>query len=345
MPTRESKIGAVSRLLTTDWQLAREKRNFLKTTLLELGGYASMNEFLDKVGPKTAIVAVVGRGTDRWDKSFEKVDGATVAEEYKIRRGASRALTQVPNVAPDLVNGETVPLISYGMLGVRELIVDRNGNERAKHIMIYAEEKDRDELQKAAVDLGINNSAMRRTDEAFGHAGAIAPHVEALKGKDYVITYFSGDVISPESVQLTLLALDIMRMEKKDISAILPTAKMDNPPYPVHVDPNGIVRDFGQKRLWGEASLIAPQNLARGGSNVGIRIYSNPEFADTLLEMSGRYAGIEFPLDDVDRQFAKKGKLRQLAVSSKEEINSSAKELSGLKGFLSNVKTIFQRSK
>lgn len=355
-PLFREKLNRINALLTTNWQEANSNIPFLEASLLEIGGYESREDFIRKISPSISVLSIVGGVSSRWDASFDDEEGAKIASEYDIRRGKSRFLAEIPNFLPAGVSDNSkISVLEYNLFCIRNLLVSPEGTPLGKHVLIYGKDEDKSEIESITRELGIHQSKILKQEihegqvKPSGHADALLQHVNTFKDSKYVITHFGGDVISFTTTYLSLLALDVLNKSKSNLALVLPTANMQNPPYPVFVDSNGLPRRFGHAKLFGDESLKegeTVEHLTLGGSNVSIRAYDTKELTTALSTLGPRYVATgEFALDHVDKYFADQRKMRQFAIAKPEEITHAAKTITQLPLFIQNAKTILSEDR
>ncbi len=344
----ENDLLFLREILTTKWRTAYSERESLRTILLQLAGFQSMEAFLDSVGPQTTVVTIVGGAASRWDASFDDPKGSELAKQYGIDRSKSRFLAPVPNFLPGNTDRPLIPILAYNLHGVRDLLVGKEEKPLAKHVLIYGKDEEVDEIRSITDKAGITQTQLCKQEihpgkvKPFGHADALMQHLEKVTSTSFVVTSFGGDVTSAQTVELSLLCLYVCTKLGEPLDVILPTALMDTPKYPVFIDETGLPRQFGQEKLLGKDSLQADTPaLSQGGSNIGIRLYTAKALRSTLEKLSIMYKGAEeFALDHVDLCLADLGRIRQLCIALPEEISHAAKTLTEIPSFLENEKKI-----
>jgi hypothetical protein len=357
---RPDKILAVNRLLTSDWEQAREQKDTLRQNMLELGGYSSMEEAMTDIGQRTAIVFIAGGVATRWDKSFDTPEAQTVLEDpqYEARRGKARGLAQVPNRLPqNVIGGDTIPVLAYSLWTSMNI-------PGAKRYLIHSEDTDIQELiemRHTAEELGLAiqlKSQRKRNNnpKPSGHADALVQNIDILNDVDFILPQFVSDATSPATITDSLLTLAVLNTCGMDVRAVVPTVKMAQPKYSVFIDQNGLVRKMGHAKLLGEESLSGTDSeLFIAGSQVGIYPFDATQLQKELKATHERYnqegsylflpgheaAGVnEYAIDDAVISFAVLGRVRQLAVANEIEILHSAKTVPELPQFIKMIEMV-----
>lgn len=342
---KEKGLERVMNIVESDWAVARDNKDILERTLLELAGYPSMEAFLSAVKYKTAVVTFLAGAGTRWVASWDDPKNKSLVTTYGISRDLPRALTHVPNFIPGVV-GDTIPIGMYNVNAVKHIgmnIIVHNGHEEAidREIVkpLGAEAVYRRQIPDAV------------TDKPLGHGDAMMQVLDYFKNREYVVTNFGSDPNNPKSIELSLLLMYVMDRYRKNIAAVIPSAAMPSPKYPILLGTNGIPMGISQEKLRpGDGGHKEP-----GVSNVGVRVYRTKDLINVLrefkdhYEQSGSYAGVnngnnELALDNIDERLMRDGRVRQLAIADPKEILHPAKSIDAIPAFIDDMRDVLGKN-
>ncbi|MBI5613754.1 hypothetical protein HY947_02420 [Candidatus Gottesmanbacteria bacterium] len=332
------KKPLVDHLLTNGYREALARKQELTQTLLALCGFTSTDDFVRAVEKDTAVIMFAAGKGKRWDESLRKI---TISQ---IDQKKPRILAQIQNILPNSKSSQsTVPIGQYAAWATRGL---------GQHIVVhhgYAEE-----IKRSITDpLGIQNAVFFEQQydangNALGHGDALLQMQSLIQEKKYVITQGGTDPNSRETAILSLLTLYAYDKLGTPLSLVLPSASMQNPPYPITVNNNGLPTEFGHPKLKGSGTIES------GVTNIGIRVYRSEDLLklfNTFKKYNRHYESVpghaketnELSLDDFDTELLREilgHGVRQLAVAIPEEIQGTVKRYDDIPAFLDSMRKI-----
>lgn len=335
--------------LEDNWRKLRNRRDVFEQKLLVENRAGTKYEFLNNMAPYTGLVLIAGGAATRAKKEVAGDQRARrYGEEFGLDVHKSRALTPVPNLFSHDAFSFLPPIITtldYTLWGVKDSLTTSQGNNLS---VVYGNSADVEEMQGICERWGLTNVHFipqhihKGKLKPAGHADALLWMKDRLQEYPYTWTVFNSDVTDPLTY-LELLALHTY----PDLSAIMGTALLKNPTYPLEVDLKG--RPTGKQ---GHNKLDGAEfKVTEGPSNIGNFVFRTNDltsalsYYDDMFKRGGMYEEIgraELAMDHIITDLAcgnnvvEGGRLRQLCAYDPWTITSPAKAPSNILGYLYN---------
>lgn len=336
----------IAQYLTFNWQNASEHRLMIQEKLLELSGFKSMDEFVEKVSEETAVVFIHGGIATRWIKSLDDLQNKDLIKQFNIDPTAARGLARVPNFIPD-IKRKTIPMAAYNLFSIQRI---------AGHLVVIHSRDQRSAIQKEILEpLGINNQSYfveqipdLATGKPLGHGDALLQAIldgdagPIIKKSKFIVTC-NGTLPSRRStVELSLLALYVAHMFGEEIAAIAPTAILpDKEKYPIIMDKDG----FPIEQVYNK-----PLEFGGRPNNIGIFAFVTGEIIRLLESVEKKrvkgykslFGSSNFDIGHISRAFMDKRKLRILNIASPREIQNDVKTVEQLPNFVEDIRQMMK---